>query len=87
MTFFTLYQQNLINTMIETESRSIKDFYGENFPNYNIFLNNHHITPEKEEIINKILNDAYNLNPYNGLKFSKPELIAIKNNFTINKNR
>ena len=65
--------------MIAFNSESLKDFYGENAPGYELFLQNHQITPEKEKAINEILKVEYDLNPYLGDGFNKPELQKIKN--------
>ena len=63
MDHFTDNQHKLIDAMIENDSKSIKEFYGD--IGYDIFLKNKRITPEKEKIINKILKDAYDFNPNN----------------------
>lgn len=53
---FTEKQKKLIESMLNTNSESIIDFHGENAPDdYNIFLTNHRITPEKAIVINSIL--------------------------------
>lgn len=84
MTNFSNNQIKLIDLMIVVNSKSLKDFYGETSHGYDIFLRNHNITPEKEEIINKILKDAYELNPYTG---SKIRLNQLKTEFKTNANK
>ena len=81
---FSNNQKKFINTMIAFNSESLKDFYGENAPGYELFLQNHQITPEKEKAINEILKVEYDLNPYLGDGFNKPELQKIKKRFDTN---
>jgi len=87
MTNFSEHQKQLIDIMIATEANSLKDFHGENASGYDIFLKNHKITPEKEEKINTILKDAYDLNPDINNGFNKPELQKIKKHFSTNKRK
>ena len=84
---FSNNQKKFINTMIQFNSESLKDFYGKNEPNYTLFLQIHQITPEKEEIINQILKTEYDLNPFIGDGFLKPLLIKSKKSFNINKKK
>jgi hypothetical protein len=77
---FSKNQQLLIDSMIEQDSESIRDFYGDS-AGYDIFLHNRKITPDKEIVINNILKNARNLNPYTNEGFNKPELQKIKNHF------
>tara|TARA_B100000902_G_scaffold243071_1_gene230146 strand:+ start:25844 stop:26239 length:396 start_codon:yes stop_codon:yes gene_type:complete len=78
---FSNNQQRLIYSMIQQDSESIMDFYGNDVPGYNIFLTNHQITPDKEIVINSILKDARDLNPYTNEGFKTQELQRIKKNF------
>ena len=77
---FSKRQKELIHAMIQQESESIRDFYGDG-PGYHIFLENHLITPTKEIVINNILKNARDLNPYTDQGFKKPELKKIKYDF------
>ena len=77
---FSKRQKELIHAMIQQESESIRDFYGDG-PGYHIFLENHLITPTKEIVINNILKNARDLNPYTSEGFDKPELKKIKKHF------
>lgn len=70
-------QIDMIEAMINTNCKSLKDFTEDD-----IFLKFQGIdTPEKKELINKILKDAYELNPYSG---SQRRLNSIKYNFKKN---
>ena len=73
--------------MIAFNSESLKDFYGENAPGYELFLQNHQITPEKEKAINEILKVEYDLNPYIGDAFKKLLLKKGRKSFYTNKRR
>ena len=73
--------------MIESNSESLKDFYGETTPGYEVFLQNHKITHEKEKIINEILKVEYDLNPYIGDAFKKLLLKKGRKSFYTNKRR
>ncbi len=84
---FSNNQQRLIYSMIQQDSESIMDFYGNDVPGYNIFLTNHQITPDKEIVINSILKDARDLNPYTNEGFKTQELQRIKKNFQKKKQR
>jgi hypothetical protein len=66
--------------MIDQDSESIRDFYGD-APGYDIFLQNRQITPAKEIVINSILKNARDLNPNTDEGFNKPELQKIKRDF------
>tara|TARA_B100000780_G_scaffold225858_1_gene165005 strand:- start:3201 stop:3545 length:345 start_codon:yes stop_codon:yes gene_type:complete len=70
----------LIDAMIITNSKSLKDF--NDGKDDDDFLKFQGIdTLEKKKIINKILKDAYELNPYTG---SHKRLNSIKSNFKKN---
>lgn len=82
---FTENQKKLIELMLNLDSESIIDFHGENAPDdYNIFLTNHRITPEKAIVINSILKSNKDLNPNTDIGFKKPELEKIQNDFYTN---
>ena len=84
---FSKNQQLLIHAMIEQKSKSIRDFYGDNAPGYDIFLQNRQITSTKKREINKILKDAIDLDPTIDEGFNKPELKKIKKRFHSNKRK
>ena len=84
---FSNIQKEFINTMIEFNSESLKDFYGETAPGYEVFLQNHQFTPEKEKVINEILKTEYDLNPYRGDGFKKPILRKSLRKFNTNKRK
>ena len=77
---FSERQQELIHAMIQQDCESIRDFYGY-APGYDTFLDNRLITPDKEIVINNILKNARDLNPYTNEGFNKPELKQIKDHF------
>ena len=82
---FSNEQLQLIDTTIEQHSESIRDYCHVNSIDDDSFLQNYQITPSKEIIINNILKNARDLNPYTSEGFNKPELQKIKNNFDTNK--
>lgn len=77
---FSPRQQQLIDVMIQEDSKSIRDFHGHG-PGYDIFLKTHLITPSKEKAINNILKDARDLNPDTNEGFNKAELKQIRDHF------
>jgi hypothetical protein len=82
---FSNEQQELIYTMIQLNSLSVRNYCNENSFEHDFFLQNYQITPSKEIVINYILKNARDLNPDTNEGFNKPELQKIKKRFDINK--